>query len=92
MGVTNVSEIATDDGQYSFGTYTAVAGDDTAGTVSIATGLSSITSFLVQIFRSGVPLFSDQAVSASGGNIVVADGATYALTAGDVINYLAIGS
>lgn len=93
MGVTNVTDIANSTGVIKIGTYTAVAADDTAGTKSIATGLSSITAYIVQIYRSGVPLFSDQAVSVSGGNIVVADGgATYALTAGDIINYVAIGA
>lgn len=72
------------------GSYTAVAADDTAGTLDLVTGLDAVTSFGVQIFRSGVPLYSDQAVSESGGTITVADGAaTFVITAGDVINWWA---
>lgn len=93
MGVSNFTDIANSTGTIKIGTYTAVAADDTAGTKSIDTGLSSITAYVVQIFRAGVPIFSDQAISVSGGSVVVADGgATYALTANDVINYVVIGS
>ena len=75
------------------GSYTVVTADDDAGTKSIATGLASIAAFAVTILRAGVPLFSDQALSVSGGNIVVADGAaTYELTAGDVITWFAAGA
>lgn len=74
------------------GTYTAVAGDATANTLDIDTGLDALSSYLVQIFRSGVQINSDQAVSVSAGVITVADGAsTYAITAGDVINWVAFG-
>lgn len=75
------------------GSYTAVTADDTAGTLDITTGLTTVSSFVVYILRAGVPIYSDQAVSESGGTITVADGgATYAVTADDVINWLAIGS
>ena len=72
-----------------FGTYTVVTADDTAGTKDIDTGMTWATSFLVQIFRSGVNVMDDAIVSISAGVLTVADGgATYALTAGDVINYI----
>lgn len=75
------------------GSYTAIAADATANTTSIATGLSSINTFAVQILRSGVPIHTDQAVSASSGSLVVADGgATYVLTTGDVIKWWAVGA
>ena len=74
------------------GSYTADGDDDTAGTLDIDTGLSSVTSYSVQILRSGVPIFSDQAISESSGTITVADGgATYVITSGDVINWNAVG-
>lgn len=77
---------------YRRGTYTMVAGDATANTKAITTGLDAITAYFVQIFRSGVLLNLDQAVSVSGGTITVADGAsTYAITAGDVVNWVAFG-
>ena len=75
------------------GSYTAVTADDTAGTLDIVTGLTSVSSFVVFILRSGVPIYSDQAVSESSGTITVADGgATYAVTADDVINWIAVGA
>ena len=75
------------------GSSTAVAGDDTAGYKDIATGLTSITTFVVQILRSGVPIASDQVYTATGGTLRVADGgATYAVTAGDVFKWIAVGA
>jgi hypothetical protein len=75
------------------GTHTATSGEATAGTLDIDTGLSSITAFLLQIYRSDVPDHTDADVSVSGGTITVADGAaTYAVTAGDVINWIAFGA
>lgn len=72
------------------GAYTVVAGDDTAGTKAIATGLTAIDTFRVQIRRAGVDVSADAIVSASAGTLTVADGgATYALTAGDVIHWWA---
>ena len=70
------------------GTYTAVAGDATANEMVISTGLSAITGWLVQIYRSGVNVMEDAIVTASGGDLTVADGgATYAVTADDVLMY-----
>lgn len=77
------------DARVIIGTYTADSDDDTAGTLDIDSGNASATSFIVQIYRSGVPIFSDQAVSMSAGVITVADGAaTYDITNGDVINWM----
>lgn len=70
------------------GTYTALAGDDTAGEMVIATGLSAINGWIVQVYRSGVNVMEDAIVTASGGDLSVADGGvTYAVTAGDVLMY-----
>ena len=75
------------------GSYTADSDDATAGTLDIDTGLSSVDSFFVLILRSDVPIYSDQDVSEASGTITVADGsATYDVTDGDVINWLAVGS
>jgi molybdopterin biosynthesis enzyme len=75
------------------GARTVVAADDTAGTLTIPTKLSSITTVIVNILRAGDDVKDDAAVTFSGGVITVADGgATYALTAGDVIHYIAIGT
>lgn len=71
------------------GTYTVVADDDTANSKSIATGLAAIAGFIVQVYRAGV-VQSSIKVTVSSGNLVVADNAaTYVLTTGDVINWMA---
>lgn len=71
------------------GSYTAVAADASAGTVDIELPVVPQQLF-VSIFRSGSEILSDQAISISGSTLTVADGsATYALTAGDVIHWLA---
>ena len=74
------------------GSYTVTAGDDTANTTAITTGLSSITTFDVKVIRSGKNVASDTSLSASGGTLTVADGSSYTLTNGDVIKWIAIGS
>lgn len=75
------------------GKYTVIAADDTAGTktINLASyfGLGEVaTGFIVNIYRAGVISGVDVAVSLSSNNLVVADGATYKLTANDVINYI----
>lgn len=78
------------------GKYTVVTADDTAGTVDIDTGLAAADACIVQIYRSGVQINSDQEISISAGVITVADtsetGGTFALTTGDVIVYWAFDS
>jgi hypothetical protein len=70
------------------GTHTADAADDVAGFIDTGTGFGAAADvFYAVILRSGVPVFSDQVITAEvGGAIRVADGgATYAVTNGDVI-------
>eukprot|EP00998_Keelungia_sp_KM082_P002648 NODE_13242_length_436_cov_1.262136_g13219_i0.p1 GENE.NODE_13242_length_436_cov_1.262136_g13219_i0~~NODE_13242_length_436_cov_1.262136_g13219_i0.p1 ORF type:complete len:116 (+),score=19.80 NODE_13242_length_436_cov_1.262136_g13219_i0:84-431(+) len=75
------------------GSYTADGDDDTAGTLGIATGLSSVTAFFVDVLRSDVKVTADADISESSGTLTVADGAaTYAITSGDVIYWMAVGS
>lgn len=97
MGNSNFSGLEIDDIAFSgvvrAGSYTADSDDASAGTLDIDTGLSSVTSYIVQILRSDEAVSSDQGISESGGTITVADGgATYAVTDGDVINWIAVGS
>lgn len=74
------------------GAHTATSAEATADAAAIVTGLDSITTFQVQILRAGVDVKADAAVTASGGTLTVADGAgTYAVTAGDVIHWVAWG-
>jgi hypothetical protein len=73
------------------GSASVSAGDDTANTKTIATGITVVTA-IVQVIRSGKVVSSDAAVSFSAGNLVVADGSSYVLTSGDTINWVAFGS
>ncbi len=74
------------------GRHTVTAGEDTAGTCAIATGAATITAQDVQILRSGAVATGNAAVSVSSATLTVADGATYVLTTGDVINWIAVGT
>ncbi len=70
------------------GAHTVTAGEATANAAVISTGKS--IGFMVQIFRAGVDVTADAAISQTGGALTVADGAaTYSVTAGDVINWIA---
>lgn len=70
--------------------YTAVAGDATANQMSIPTGLASVSGWIAQIYRAGVNVTEDAIFSTSSGNLVIADGAaTYVVTAGDKVHFLA---
>lgn len=71
------------------GVHAVTAGEETAGTLDIDTGLATATVMIVQIYRAGVPIFSDQAVSMAAGVITVADGAaTYSVTEADAIMWM----
>lgn len=75
------------------GAHTVTAGNASANSATIATGLTSIASMVVQVLDSGNNVVTaDADVTASGGNLVVADGATYNTTAGYVIHWLAFGA
>lgn len=103
-GSTNVAFTATDNTKFDailasklYATaYTCVADDDTANLKDINTGFAvAPTMWLVKILRAGVDVTDDAIVTALGGGdagkVRVADGgATYAVTANDVIHLLAI--
>jgi hypothetical protein len=73
--------------------HTVTSGEASAHTMAITSGATSIVAQFVQILRSGAAVTGDAAISVSGGTITVADGAsTYAVTAGDVVNWLAVGA
>lgn len=74
------------------GRYTATADDATAGTVDIDTGMTTISAQMVQVLRAGNISTDDADVTVVDGVITVADGATYVITAGDVINWIAYGT
>ena len=70
------------------GTYTAVAGDDSANKASIDTGKADAVGCIVQVLRSGVVVGADAKPSVVAGVIAVEDGSSYKVTAGDVINWI----
>ena len=70
------------------GVYTAVAGDDNANKASIDTGKADAVGCIVQIVRAGVVVGADAKPSIAAGVLTVADGSTYNVTAGDVINWI----
>lgn len=73
-------------------TYTMVAADDSNGTKTLKTKFNKVNHvFAVQVLRAGNVVTSDVDVTISGGNIVVADGSSYALTSGDIFSCLAVG-
>ena len=69
------------------GEYAVDSDDDTANTTAIDTGVT-INGYIVQIYRSGVEVHGDAAISVATTVLTVADGSTYVLTDGDVINYI----
>lgn len=74
------------------GRYTADAADATANAMDIDTGMTAVSSQIVQILRAGNVVTSDADVTVAAGVLTVADGATYSVTAGDVVNYIAYGT
>lgn len=70
------------------GVYTATSAEASADAAAISTGKANATGFIVQIYRSGVLVGGDAAVSISEGVLTVADGSTYSVTASDVINWI----
>lgn len=70
-----------------FKTYTVTSPDVTATYANLASGLTTIHGYIVQIYRAGI-LLSGQTTTVSTTNLRIAtNGATYVLTAGDVLNY-----
>ncbi len=70
------------------GVHTVTAEEAGANTLDIDTGKADATGFIVQIFRAGVNVMADAAVSIVDGVLTVADGAaTYSVTAGDKVHW-----
>lgn len=73
------------------GSHTVTAGEASANAVAIDTGLSTITSAIVQVLNAGNVATSDADVTWSDGILTIADGSTYNTVAGYVINYIVAG-
>lgn len=87
-----VAAMSVEGADYRVGSYTAVAADATANQTDIVTGLANLTlaNCVIAIKRAGANIIGDAVISEPvAGTIRVADGATYVLTAGDVISYYA---
>lgn len=83
-----------DEDTFAFGSYVAVAGDDTANETTIDTGITTAVAFdslVVSIERAGASVKADAVVTDNeDGTFTVADGAvTYDVTAGDTITWAA---
>jgi hypothetical protein len=72
--------------------HTVSGGEAGAHTLDIVTGATTVVAQFVQILRSGAVVTADAHVSVSGGTLTVADGSTYAVTTGDVVNWMAVGA
>lgn len=79
-----------------YGSHTVTADEATANLADIVTGLDDIVlaSGSVTVWRSGSVVTGDAVISEPvAGTIRVADGAsTYSVTAGDIINWLAVSA
>lgn len=78
------------------GSYTVVAADDSAGSavINLSDAMPVVEGGIVRILRSGKLVSSDTAVAFGGtaGTLTVGDGSTFALTTGDIVNYIVWGS
>ena len=74
--------------------YTVTAGDDTANASVIATGLTSVTVAIITIKTAANLRIAtmDAGITWSGANITIADGLTYAATAGYLVEWIAFGT
>lgn len=79
--------------EVAFGSYTTVADDATANSITIDTGLTTadaLSELVVSIERSGASVKADAAITDNeDGTFTIADGSTYAATAGDTVTWAA---
>lgn len=72
--------------------HVTTAGEASANTMTLTTGLTTIVSAIVQVLDAGNNVVTTDAdVTFSGGNIIVADGSTYNTVAGQIVKYIACG-
>lgn len=72
------------------GAYTMVADDQTAGSKTINTTLTTIAGFIAQVYRAGILVASIKVTNPSAGNIKVETNSTdYVLATGDVFTWIA---
>jgi hypothetical protein len=84
---TDIATLQTNAAKLVKGTYTIVAGDQTAGFKTINTGIT-IAGFIVQVYRAGILLGSVKVTATTTNLKVETNGSDYGVTTGDVINYI----
>jgi len=70
------------------GSHVATNDDATANKVEFDTGNPAASVFIVQVYRAGVLIGTDQKASLTAGVLAVENGSTYKITAADVINWI----
>ena len=70
------------------GVHTVTSTEAGADKVEINTGMANATGAIVQIVRAGVVDGADAKPSIAAGVLTVANGTSYKVTAGDVINWI----
>ena len=74
------------------GKHTVTSAQVTASAATFATGLTTVSGYIVAVLRSNVTVTSDAVITESAGTISVADGGTtYNVTENDVIHWIAVG-
>jgi len=71
------------------GSHVVTSGEATASAISITTGITSVTGFIVQGYRSGSPLDGVKVLTSSGSLAITSSAsASWVIAASDVINYI----
>lgn len=74
------------------GSHSTTGGEAGANAIVIATGLTTITTVIVQVLTAGNAVAtSDAVVTFANGNLTITDGSTYNTVSGQIINWLVYG-
>jgi len=71
------------------GSHAVVASESNGSTLSIDTGLGAVTGYVLNIYRAGSALNSDQGLNKASGSLTILPGSAYAVTTSDEIYWLA---
>ena len=73
-----------------YGVHTVTVTEASASSVAITTGITSVTGFMVQAYKSGSPLYATKVVNASGSlTITSSASSTWIMSGSEIINWLA---
>ena len=73
------------------GKLTVTAGMAGAHAATVASGLTTVSAFIVTALRANVVIGNDAVVTETAGTLSVADGSTYKVAQDDVIHWIAVG-